>query len=243
VLASGLPFYLGIVNRRRSASTVSAKVLLIAKLPIQIILIFLSFIGFNAVALLYREYRLNSEIRSSGRSDKKLVSMKEELLCLSQEKYSGCFFESVLSFGVVSYCMISGTVSQHKDISKPSSYEYLCWISSFIAIFYKNSQIWQLSEERERFNRWKLERCEENSKTGTCDDDSKIMVRERPILDAESTPIEDSDKENSYQEELHAGSTPIENSDKDNSFQESLQELPEGCLTKFHKAAVLVFDL
>jgi len=62
-------------------------------------------------------------------------------------------------------------------------------------------------------------------------------------LNAESTRIEDSDKENSYQEELHAGSTPIENSDKDNSYQESLQELPEACMTKFRKAAVLVFDL
>jgi len=136
----------------------------------------------------------------------------------------------------VSYCIISGTVSKHEDVSKPSSFQYLCWMSSFISIFYKNSQIKLLFEEREKFNKWKFGRYEEKLKTGTS--------REGAILDAELTPIEDSDKENSYQEELHAKTTPIENSDKENSYQEWLQELPEeGCMTKFRKAAILVFDL
>jgi len=52
---------------------------------------------------------------------------------------------------------------------------------------------------------------------------------------------EDSDEENSYQEELHAESTPIEDSDKENSHQEELPK--EASMTKFRKAAVLVFDL
>jgi len=129
VLVSGMPF----CCKSPRTSTIKEK----DSLCIRLLASVYSAFGCNAVVLFKREFK----IRSSEGSDEKLMSMNEDLFTLSFVKYSGCFLESVLSFGVVSYCMISGTVSEHKDISKPSSFEYLCWMLSFIAIFYKNSQI------------------------------------------------------------------------------------------------------
>jgi len=97
-------------------------------------------IGFSVVRTFRREYEL-SELHGT---EMKLDDGKREITALTNNLYDlsfcvhlGGVVESLISFTLVSYYIISGTVAYHKDVKKPSEITFLTWIFSCFGIIYK----------------------------------------------------------------------------------------------------------
>jgi len=63
-------------------------------------------------------------------------------------KLWGSIIESVLSFTVVSYCVISSTSRYQSSIFKITQYEFLTWCSSFLGLCYKIFDLKNTTERR-----------------------------------------------------------------------------------------------
>jgi len=60
-------------------------------------------------------------------------NLSDLMLCI----HIGGIVESLTSFCVVSYCIISGTVTDHEDVTQPTTLAYLSWITSYMGILFK----------------------------------------------------------------------------------------------------------
>jgi len=79
---------------------------------------------------------------------KKIADQRKELTSLILAKVSGNLLESMLSFSLVSYYLIIGTISYHPDVQKPSPLVYLSWAASVLGMFYKGaSAVFETKEE------------------------------------------------------------------------------------------------
>lgn len=61
----------------------------------------------------------------------------------------GNLLESLLSFALVSYYLVVGTVSFDPDVERPSPFVYLTWAASFLGMVYKGCSIYLRDEEGE----------------------------------------------------------------------------------------------
>jgi len=144
---------------------------------------FIDLIGFSVIRTSLLEYRIK-KIRQDRRS-KKAVSKggKNELstgrrlttslslnlidlfCCVSM----GGIVESLISFCVIAYYIISGTVSDHPDVSEPQNLTYLTWIFSYFGILYKMVVFDQFELYRRRISETQINhyrREDEIQKTG-----------------------------------------------------------------------------
>jgi len=67
----------------------------------------------------------------------KKADQRKKLLSLIVSKVSGNLLESALSFSLVSYYLIMGTVSDHPDVGRPTPFIYIAWAASLLGMFYK----------------------------------------------------------------------------------------------------------
>jgi len=103
-------------------------------------------LGFSVIRTLRSEVFLKAEL---GRRTSEVSYRQSEIACphvtMITNKLSdlmlcvhiGGIIESLLSFTVVSFCIITGTVSFHEDVTKLSKLAFLSWITSYAGILFK----------------------------------------------------------------------------------------------------------
>jgi len=133
-------------------------------------------LGFAVIRSLYSKYRLQAELNKrlkmknrtqngSGEESKgssvrdevlnsgndlsrsNTIYLKEKLGGLSAWTISFTLVESFISFCIVSYVLISGTVSLHEDVQKPSQIEWFSWLTSYLGLVYKCMALGKLMME------------------------------------------------------------------------------------------------
>jgi len=65
------------------------------------------------------------------------MAHQKKVAILIFAKVSGNLLESLLSFSLVSYYLVIGTVSYHQDVERPTPFVYVAWAASLIGMFYK----------------------------------------------------------------------------------------------------------
>jgi len=99
----------------------------------KIILLFcIDFLGFSPIRTLSEEFLLMKKIKDTHNPE-----WEKDLLDLTLCIQMGGLVESLMSFTVVGYCIILGTVAHHQDVTTPSILEYLSLISSYFGILFK----------------------------------------------------------------------------------------------------------
>jgi len=101
---------------------------------------FIDLIGFSVLRAFPREYALRKEYgdeKSLPITKRETTSIGKKLHDLSFCVHIGGVVESLISFAMVSYYIISGTVAFHIDVKRPDDFTYLAWIFSYLGIIYK----------------------------------------------------------------------------------------------------------
>jgi len=97
--------------------------------------------GFCVIFLLPTEWRLKEKLAQKKHGD---VVGRETLMnwndgkCVFTAVSNGGEWESLISFMVVSYVIISTNVSAYEDAGVLSKIEYFSWIASFVGMYYRN---------------------------------------------------------------------------------------------------------
>jgi len=76
-----------------------------------------------------------TKLLEKEKADRKAHRKKVAVLIFA--KLSGNLLESFLSFSLVSYYLVIGTVSDHQDVERPTPFVYVAWAASLVGMFYK----------------------------------------------------------------------------------------------------------
>jgi len=101
---------------------------------------FIDLIGFSVVRTFRKEYGLRQQHRTETSLDigkRETTALSNNLYDLSFCVHIGGVVESLISFTLVGYYIISGTVAYHEDVKKPSEITFLAWILSYLGIIFK----------------------------------------------------------------------------------------------------------
>jgi len=122
-------------------------------------------IGFSVVRTFPWEWQLKTDLKKedSGHARRSLIFLDREFTDderrLFYYVHIGGLSESMMSFSLVSYILISGTFTTHEDVQKPGDIILFTWIFSYIGILYKILTLDQYACDTESI--WEL-RCNEN---------------------------------------------------------------------------------
>jgi len=123
---------------------------------------FVDLLGFSVIRTLPLECQLKEdrENEQSWQVRRSLVLLDRDVTVEEKQLFYylhiGGLCESMISFGVVSYILISGNITTHYDVQKPSDIIYMAWIFSYLGITYKiwTFDAYEESTETHWWSRW-----------------------------------------------------------------------------------------